>query len=506
MLASLIAGTSSGQRRLDSESEAANRHWRAYLQRNVTASETLNSMKDFIHQFRSYAPRLFASKCIDGRVHGSDAKGYPPTTCTFSRTDGNRVELTPENAYFWNRLNSVILAARRQTPDSPALFIALGHYASLGSGCAAHGGNTEAALAEVAEQARKIRNRYSPRDLYVVHGMTNTDDSSERIIFADKRELDTATLINTLNTPRYPLRTAADVFQPDFLNRPVDDPPTHRCIGSRTPAELLTGPLFHDLRARIALEAYLLREVTLVVRNGTRNNVVFAPRIFEEIRGTLDCVDDLPDVLKAPLMYQTLWNIASTLHERELLPRLSPEERRLRLEHAEVKVAYGEGFEVERRNRLVLAKPGRGDDQKALQVARTVLLKNREHFPQPHPPLVHVNHEIAGEINDWDAFNRDVLAPLQTRIDNVRTVFGDDCRILVTYSRAQEKCFYPVRTNPDDRPGGRIDDDPRLSYPADVTRGLTDDSFDRERLALREQVYRQMMVLEAERAAAQQPK
>jgi hypothetical protein len=215
--------------------------------------------------------------------------------------------------------------------------------------------------------------------------------------------------------------------------------------------------------------------------------------VFEEIHRTLDCVRDLPQPLIPPLLYQTLWNIASTLHEREKLPHMTPEERKLRLEHAEVKVAYGEGFEIERRNRLVLAKPGRGDDQKALLVARKVLLHNREQAPQPHPPLVHVNHEIAGEINSWDAFNRDVLSVLQTRVDNVLTVFGDDCRILATYSRSDGKCFYPVR----------IEDvthssDPRLSYPVDVTRGLGDESFDREHLTLREQVYRQMMALEAE--------
>ncbi len=498
MLAALIAGKSLRTRPLDAESEAANRHWHGYLEHNVVASETLHSMHDFIRQFRSYAPRLFASKCIDGRVHGSDAKGYPPTTVMFSRTDGNRVELTPENAYFWNRLNSVVLAARRHTPDSPALFIALGHHAHLGSGCAAHGGDTQAALAEVQRQAERIRLRYRPEDLYVVHGMTNTDDSAERLIFSDGRELDPVALIDTLDTAKFPLRAPADVFQAGFLDRPLDDPPTYRCVAGRTPRELLAGPLFHDLQPRIALEVYLLREVTQVVRNGTRNNVVFAPRIFDEIRRTLDSVRDLPDSLKAPLLYQTLWNIASTLNERQSLPLLSPQARRLRLEHSEVKVAYGEGFEIERRNRLVLAKPGRGDDQKALQVARNVLLHNREYAPQPHPPLVHVTHEIAGETNDWEAFNRDVLSVLQTRIDNVRTVFGDDCRILSTYSRAQEKCFYPIRVEDVSGSRGSANDDPRLSFPVDVTRGLTDDSFDREHLSLREQVYRQMMALASE--------
>jgi hypothetical protein len=501
MLTALIAGTSSSRLPADEASEAANLHWQQYLQRNVVASETLHSMQDFIRQFRHYAPRLFASKCIDGRVHGSNAKGYPPTTCTFSRTDGNRVELTPENSYFWNRLNSVVLDARRHTPDAPALFIALGHFAVQGSGCAAHGGNTEAALVEVADQAAKIRRFYNPTDLYVVHGMTNTDDSAERIIFEDGRELDTAAIIDRLDTPQHPLRSPVDVFQQEFLQRPMDDPPTSRYVGDRRPAELVERPMFHELQPRIALEVYFLREVTQIVRNGTRNNVVFAPRVFDEVRRILDSVRGLPDFLKAPFLHQTLWNIGSTLHERQLLPQLSPVERRLRQEHGEVKVAYGEGFEIERRNRLVLAKPGRGDDQKALQVARNVLLNNRKHAPQPHPPLVHVTHEIAGEPNTWTAFNREVLSVLKTRIDNVRTVFGDDCRILATYSRFHEKCFYPVRIEVNRHRDPGADADPVMCFPVDVTRDLADDNFDREHLSLREQVYRQMMALEAERAA-----
>lgn len=499
MLAALIAGTTAAQRRvLSAADEAANRHWQEYLRRNVVNGETLRCMQDFIRQFQSYAPRLFVSKCIDGRVHGSDAKGYPPTTVTFSRTDGNRVELTPENGYFWNRLNSVVLSARRRTPDCPALFIALGHCAKIGSGCAAHGGNDEAALAAVAEQAEQIRSRYAARDLYVLHGMTNTDDAAEQLIFADGRTLDTARLIAKLDTARHPLRSASDVFQKDFLRRPLDDLPTDRRVGGQTAGELLAGPAFHELQPRIALEVYLLREVTHVIRNETRNNVVFTPHVFDEIRETLACVRDLPQTLVAPLVYQTLWNIASTLHQRERLPHLTPEERQQQLEHSEVKVAYGEGFEIERRNRLVLAKPGRGDDQKALQVARKVLLSNREHAPQPHPPLVHVNHEIAGETTNWDAFNRDVLSVIQTRIDNVRSVFGEDCEILATYSRSNEKCFYPIWIEEDERP----DQKSALIYPVHVTRGLSDENFDREHLALREQVYRQMMALETEQEFA----
>src|SRR5262249_25691929 len=151
----------------------------------------------------------------------------------------------------------------------------------------------------------------------------------------------------------------------------------------------------------------------------------------------------------------------NTLHERERIASLSGSPRQHELEHAEEVIGYGEGYEIARRNRLVLAKPGRGDDQLALQVGRKVLLANREKYPRPHPPLIHVNVELAGDVDSWDAFNRDVLAQLVTRIDNVHTVFGENCRVLTTYSRETEKCFYPVRINSDMDPQSMSHDDVR---------------------------------------------
>jgi hypothetical protein len=500
-LAKLIAGAAhrpAGPR--DSNSLAAEHHFHQYLADNVVVSETLRSMRHGIQVFLSYAPRMLVSKCIDGRVHGSVGKGYPPTTVTFSRTDGNRVALTRENMHFWNRVNAVVLSARHHTPGCPALFIALGHHAKLGHGCAAHQGNDAEALATVREQAVTMQAKYNPRDLYVVYGMTNTDDGAERLVFLDGHEVDSAAIIALLDTPRMPLKAAADLFQASFLDRLVDDRPTDHSLGGRTPRQIVHGAdarMFHDVQTMIAMQTYLLQDVSQVVNNESRNNVVFEPRVFDEVRRTLEAVHDLPPRLLAPLLYQTLWNIAYTLHERERLMKLEGVTRRHELEHAENKVGYGEGFELERRNRLVLAKPGRGDDQLALQVARNVLLNNRKLDPQPHPPLVHVNVELAGDVDSWEAFNRDVLAPLLTRIENVHTVFGDDCRVLTTYSRTSEKCFYPVRINPDVGPLSHPEEDHRQCYPADVTRGLPDQNFHRQQLALREQVYKHMMLLEA---------
>ncbi len=249
---------------LDAASEAANAHWRTYLARNVRSSQTLTEMQGVIRGFENSAPRVLMSKCIDGRVHGSDREGYPPTTITFFRTDGNRVMLSPENVYFWNRLNGVILAARRQTPGCPALFIAYGHFATLGRGCAAHAENKEAAMAAVMHQAQGLRERFEPEDLYVLHGMTNTDDGAETLIFSDGRSLDAAGLIDQPagGSPR--LESPCDVFQGGFLDRPFDDPETDRIVGGVHPRILLeSGSMFEDLRLRLATEAYLLRAANL---------------------------------------------------------------------------------------------------------------------------------------------------------------------------------------------------------------------------------------------------
>ncbi len=180
---------------LSAASDAANRAFAGYLSRNVHSSLLLHRLKPRFDYFHAAAPRPFVSKCIDGRVHTSDEKGYPPTTITYVRTEGTNVDLSPNNSRFWDRLHAVILDAASHTPGCPALFYALGHYGVMGSGCAAHNQDNDRALATVQQQAAQIRELYRPDELFVIHGMTNTDDHSLRLIFGDGHELDTARLI-----------------------------------------------------------------------------------------------------------------------------------------------------------------------------------------------------------------------------------------------------------------------------------------------------------------------
>lgn len=482
------------------DSESANQAFAAYLKRNASASILLHRLRSRIEYFLAAAPRPFVSKCIDGRVHTSDEKGYPPTTITYIRTEGTNVDLSPNNGRFWDRLHSVILDAANHTPGCPALFYALGHYGVQGSGCAAHNQDNDRAIATVREQAAQIRKLYKPDQIYVLHGMTNTDDHSLRFVFADGHELDTAKLIEKLDTQQMPLTEPQHAFHSDFLDQPLDDRDANVLLEGRSPRQVMTGaaaPMFHDLKVMVAMESYLINEMRRIVVNQSRNNVVFDPRLLETVLTRLDSVSGLPVELKAPLAYQTIWNIAYTLHERRRLESLDdPGQRDLTLQHAEYMVAYGEGCEIEQRNTLVLVKPGRGNDLEALGVARQVIIEHRHNRTrQEHPPLVHVNVEVSGVLETWQAFNQNVMAKLMTMSSNVHHVFGDDCRVLCTYSYHDQKRFYPVHVRSRFIPvGGELIE----CYPADLAHGLSHQNFSRNELTLREDAYSRSFAHEAD--------
>ena len=105
---------------------------------------------------------------------------------------------------------------------------------------------------------------------------------------------------------------------------------------------------------------------------------------------------------------------------------------------------------------------------------------------QDLPPLVHVNVEVSGSLETWQAFNINVLAKLLTMSTNVHHVFADDCRVLTTYSYREQKRFYPVRVQPDPTSANA---DPRECFPTDLARSFTNENFSRNELKLREDAY-----------------
>jgi hypothetical protein len=486
----------SSKKELPRESVRANESFFESLKENATASQVLRKMALSIQNFRRRAPRRFKSKCIDGRVHGSDAEGYPPTTVTFSRTEGNKIDLTTTNPTFWRRLNGTVNDAKINTPGVPVLFSAMGHYAldHKNGGCAAHHENDEAAEKAVLTQAEEIRKHYTSDELYAVHGMTNTDDGSERVVFENGAVLDTSAMIEQFKTQEMPLQKVSQLFTDNFRENTIDDVDTHTLIRGKNPGKLMEGldaAMFEDLQCKVAMESYLFQEVSRLTTNAKRNNIVFDQRIFDAVKTALDAIPNLPTSLKSALIYQTLWNIAYTLHRRErnelLKERMAEKALTLEMQHAENRVAYGEGFELNPRNTVVLVKPGRGDELEALRTAKIVIEKNRhKRNTQEHPPLVHINVEVPGKMDSWQSLNSLVLANLSGMIDNTHSVFGQDCRILTTYSYTGEKRFYPIRItgDPTIKPT-----DARESYPCDIAAGLNETNFSANMLQLREEAY-----------------
>jgi len=459
-----------------------------YLRENVQSAQTLEQMRPIIENFREYAPPIVVSKCIDGRVHGSKGKGYPPTSIVFARTEGANVDLSWSNVSFWSRLNRAISESETNGRGMPALFIALGHRAEQGHGCAAHGLDDVKALSAVQAQTTQVRNVYrkAGRPLYVIAGMTNTDDMSERLHFEDETQIDTARIIEELK-----LEKPEDVFSSSFLDLPLDDPAAGTHTGNKVPRALLEGdnaPMYQDLETALAMEAYLIREVSkLQRRKGEHADVIFNPAVYRAFADRLNAVSDLPESLKAPLMYQCLWNTAYVLYQRKRLTNMAPDERMKHLEHDEGLICYGEGFELLPRNRAILAKTGRGNDMEALRVAMKVLQNNRKANPQAHPPLIHINVEIFGALDSWDAYGTNVLARIMTMQQTISAVaeeFEVEPQILTTYSYAREKRFYPIDANGNNPLKGRQ---------IGIDKNLNTRTFTEHALAAQEYTYTQRM-------------
>ena len=419
-----------------------------YLSENISDADTLERMRQVISEFAARAPKMVVMKCIDGRVHGSNAKGYPPTTIRFGRTDGNKVSLDKSNFWYWNRIDRAVKDAHFNTPGTPALFIAFMHHSQKGFGCASHNNNDDEALKSVEAQVTEVRKTYQEQELYVMGGDTNTDIMAETLIFPGGNRIDTEDIIRYCN-----LKNPRDVFHEFFLTNGINDVATSRNVGNQTPDELLQGinpEMFSNFQTRLNMETYLLREITTTFAKdrGDLKRIV-RPDILDYVFVTLDKVK-MPETLAGPILYQIIWNITYALSQIRINNTLNPEELENRLDHAEEMVCYGDGFEMLQRNKTVLVKTGRGDDVDALTVAKKVLEDNRKRYKQDHPLLVHINIEVNGEMMSWDDFNDNVGSRILTMRRNVDYVFGMDVAILTSYSYRDQKRFYPVMISKND--------------------------------------------------------
>jgi hypothetical protein len=437
--------------------KTAHDYFHNYLLQNIADSDVLQRMRNVIAEFSARAPKMIVMKCIDGRVHGSAAKGYPPTTVVFGRTDGNKVSLERSNFWYWNRIDRVVKNAYFNTPQTPAMFIAFMHHSTSGLGCASHKSNDAEALKSIEMQMRGVRKQYSAEELFVLGGDTETDTMSEALQFMDGTRLDSAEIISYCN-----LKTPIDVFHRAFMSKKIDDIATCRNLGHATPAELLEGDnpgFFANLDICLNMQNYLLRTITTSIRRDRSELYrIVRPDVLDLIFNTIQHIE-IPVNLLGPIVYQTVWNIAYSLNHTRLLRNMTEEGRTAQLDHAEELACYGDGFETLTRNKSVLVKTGRGNDIDALQVARAVLEKNRIRYHQDHKLLVHINVEVNGQMMQWEDFNVNVGARILTMLRNVSEVFGDDVAILTSYSYRSEKRFYPVKISREDQ---------RLVYPVDV--------------------------------------
>ena len=428
-----------------------------YLSENISDADTLERMRHVISEFAARAPKMIVMKCIDGRVHGSKAKGYPPTTIRFGRTDGNKVSLDKGNFWYWNRIDRAVKDAHFNTPETPAVFIAFMHHSARGLGCSSHNSNNAEAFKSIQAQITEVRKVYQEQELFVMGGDTNTDIMAETLIFPENLRINSEDIIRYCN-----LKKPRDVFHEFFLGNRIDDVATSRNVGHKLPEQLLDGinpEIFTNFQTCLNLENYLLREITTTF-NKDRGDLkrIIRPDILDYIFITLDKAQ-IPGTLVGPVLYQIIWNITYALYQINLISTLGPEALDRHLDHAEELVCYGDGFETLPRNKSVLVKTGRGDDVDALNVAKMVLDNNRKRYRQEHKLLVHINIEVNGEMMTWDDFNDNVGSRILTMRRNVDYVFGMDVAILTTYSYRDQKRFYPVIISKND---------PRIVYRADV--------------------------------------
>jgi hypothetical protein len=421
-----------------------------YLKENIIESETLHRMKPVISEFASRAPKILVTKCIDGRVHGSKAKGYPTTTIRFGRTDGNIVSTVKNNYSFWNRIDSTVNDAICNTPEMPAIFIAYMHKSDKGFGCAAHNNNEEESLKAIQNQTREIQKMFSTDRLYVLQGITNTDSMAETLLFDESIRISSEDLISDFS-----LNNITDIFYKGFLKYPIKDPATARFVNFKTPEELMTGnpPLFHtDFQTSLSLKSFLILEISRIINeNDPLSQKLVQPDLFHALLSLLKNIKSLPKSLIPAFFYQMFWNISYAINQKNKLDSMTESEQLKIIDHAEELICYGDGFELLPRNKTILVKTGRGNDIEALQVAKRVLEKNRSKKNPEYSEIIHLNIEVSGEQISWEDFNENISSKLHTMLRPISEIFDQDINILTTYSYRDQKRFYPINTIQDNR-------------------------------------------------------
>ncbi len=115
------------------------------------------------------------------------------------------------------------------------------------------------------------------------------------------------------------------------------------------------------------------------------------------------------------------------------------------------------------------------------------------HLTEQLPPLVHINIELTGPIDNWIEYRR-VMARIRTKVGIVNKEFGTNVRMLTTYSYHQgasigdtgvsrTKQYFPINPDPENR---------TIVVTAEQNMGINmqnERSFSAKELRVREQQY-----------------
>lgn len=491
-------GPAEGTEAYEKLSEAARKFFAEKLKGNRDSAEAFHEMLPTIREFEKFAGvKVEVCKCMDGRLHGNAHKGLPPTFASNRRSQGNVIDVGRGNKDFWDSMEDDFLEARSK--NVPLLIIGSAHRADLGSGCAAHkrewdtkpGDGDKRALDVVREEALQLRKAFEGRkDVQVLSAMTNTDTGAMTFYNGDELFNAEATMAAAK------LRDARDVFEGEFMAAKITEDWAHPLIKDKTPHDLLLGkdaPVFNDMRIQIAFEAYLMRRVATSKPRIGEN--ILRPDILDAAQGKLDKVGPK---IKTFLTYMFAMNLAHSSHRRNENTELAKTDKAAlaaRVEHGEKVLGYGMGYDLDKPNSIILVKPGGGNDEQSVGIGHKVLTYNLEamHLTEQLPPLVHINIELTGPIDNWIEYRR-VMARIRTKVGIVNKEFGTNVRMLTTYSYHQgasigdtgvsrTKQYFPINPDPENR---------TIVVTAEQNMGINmqnERSFSAKELRVREQQY-----------------
>ena len=447
--------TMNGMKKASEFREASNAHELTdlWLGNNVEVASAIEPERPAIERFDGIAPPTFFIDCMDERAHNRRRNGYPFGVGEILRTDGARVNnMGPSNKSFWRRFYRVKTEAMHR--GNQAFVLPFGHFAKIGSGCAAHAESYDEALSCVSDHARRVQE--AGKGLVVaIPGMLNTDDKSLQFHSASGT-VDTGGLVDD-----FKLQHGSQVFQEGFLRQPITDPLTSPSVDGKSPEELFGGDdplIFTNVRYTIAMQEYLLRRIADALhRGGNGLSEIFQEDVIHAILSKITVLKNVDRSVQASLLHQIFWNLPYVIYQRKCLSRMSEENRTVTCSHGAIGVGFGDGFRTVGNNTLLLVKEGQEDDRVPLKISKKVLTHVRERHMPAFPPFAHVNWMVEGGIDRWEAF-RESLASIRTLLEIAFEVYGDEMCALTSYSYRDEHVFYPVK----------VVDDSRLAFATDI--------------------------------------